>query len=78
MKKSPERFDSLLVDQDYLGCTHLVVKALEGLGGDLKDVGGLAEISAAMRKRKEVVKVNSHIISLRSKKPLILFQKLRF
>ena len=54
MKTSPERFDSLLVDQDYLGCTHLVVKALSGLNGDLKDVGGLSEISTAMRKRKEV------------------------
>ena len=66
MKTSPERFDSLLVDQDYLGCTHLVVKALSGLNGDLKDVGGLSEISTAMRKRKEVRKQLYQCTSLTS------------
>ncbi len=54
LKGAPDRFDSHLAEQNHLAATTLLVGAVGRLNGDLKDIGGLAEIRTLVEKRKEV------------------------
>ncbi len=60
IKKTPDRFDSHLAEQDHLAATHLLVEAVSRINGDLRDIGGLNEIRTLIEKRKE--KLYTHLM----------------
>ena len=53
LKGAPEKFDSLLADENYLDATRLIVKSLAYLNRELSGVEGLVEIKAVLEKKNE-------------------------